>query len=59
LGLVSVLPDSNPKILNLLFDGDDDRLDGTVDADTAGDSSGMGTRNLYGTKSSSLMINQM
>jgi hypothetical protein len=61
LALVLVLLDANPNILNLLFDGEDDRLlDGAVDA-TEGDdddeSSGMGTRNLYGTKSSPLMIN--
>jgi hypothetical protein len=64
LALVSVLLDDNPNILNLLFDGDDDRLlDGTVDAaagdDDDDDSSDMGTRNLYGTKSSPLMINQL
>jgi len=56
LALVLVLLDDNPNILNLLFDGEDDRLlDGAVDDD---ESSGMGTRNLYGTKSSPLMINQ-
>ena len=58
LDLVLVLLDDDPNILNLLFDGEDDRLlDSVVDA-TDGESSGMGTRNLYGTKSSPLMINQ-
>lgn len=63
LALVLVLLDANPNILNLLFDGEDDRLlDGAVDAtegDDVDESSDMGTRNLYGTKSSPLMINQL
>lgn len=66
LALLSVLLDDDPNILNLLFDGDGDRLlDSAVDAaagdddDDDDDSSDMGTRNLYGTKSSPLMINQL